>query len=375
MTSAIRYSILSFLLVLFAGCESDDITNSGTEHSPTPSEDGNTSTEQSEWLIPKSKVIDGGPGKDGIPSIDDPQFIDVDAVNYLEAEDLVLGIKINNQVRAYPHKILDYHEIVNDKIQDLAFCITYCPLTGTGIGWNREINGTVTEFGVSGLIYKNNLIAYDRFTDSQWAQMHNLSVHGEYIGTTAHTLNIIETKWSTWKKSYPSSSILSTETGFSRDYDDYPYGDFKTDDDSFLFPVENEDDRLPSKDRVHGIQIDSTYVVYPIKEFGNDITVTNTEIKNEKVVVFGSIDDNMVESYFRTVDGAVIEFHAVQDQYPVVMEDQTGSQWNIFGEAVSGQREGTQLKITQSYNGYWYAFADFFPGLPILKPDPATSIP
>lgn len=107
------------------------------------------------WLVPCQQVVDGGPGVDGIPSIDDPNFSVVQDINFLEDWGLVLGVKKGNEVKAYPHVILHYHEIVNDHVSELPIAVTFCPLTGSGIGWHREINGKVTEFGVSGLIHKD----------------------------------------------------------------------------------------------------------------------------------------------------------------------------------------------------------------------------
>ena len=92
--------------------------------------------------------------------------------------ELVVGIVIDGHARAYPHKILDWHEIINDKIGNTAFAITYCPLTGTALGWDRTVNGTETTFGVSGLLYNTNLIPYDRLTGSYWSQMLSKSIRG-----------------------------------------------------------------------------------------------------------------------------------------------------------------------------------------------------
>ncbi len=390
MKKPISLIVTGFLfLLLLVHCDSDSVINTSdnrddkgdppvtdttrSDSTDTGNEPG--SSADAEWLIPRSDIVDGGPGKDGIPSIDDPNFTLATNIGHLDPSDLVIGIKIGDEVRAYPHKILDYHEIVNDQLLNTPVCVTYCPLTGTAIAWNRVINGEVTEFGVSGLLYKNNLIPYDRQTDSEWSQMLNLSVHGENKGFNVETFNIVEAKWSTWLNSYPSSKVLSLQTGYSRDYNRYPYGDYKTDDDFLLFPVGNKDDRLPNKERVHGIEIDSSYVAYPIKEFGSELTVSNTEIEGKKIVIFGSNRDNIVESYYRTIDGNTLTFSAVRGEYPVVLKDESGSEWNIFGEAVSGPKKGQQLRSTQSYNGYWFAFADFFPGLPILRPQPVTSIP
>ncbi|MDZ7807260.1 MAG: DUF3179 domain-containing (seleno)protein [Gracilimonas sp.] len=121
----------------------------------------------SEWLIPANEIIDGGPGQDGIPSIDDPKFIHMFQADFIEDDRLVIGIKRGDEVRLYPHQILDWHEIVNENFGEESIALTYCPLTGTGIAFDRVIDNFETEFGVSGLLFRNNLIMYDRNTGSR----------------------------------------------------------------------------------------------------------------------------------------------------------------------------------------------------------------
>ena len=127
------------------------------------------------WLIDRTKIFDGGPGKDGIPALENPDMASIGSsdLDILTDEDLVLVYKSGSVVKAYAHPILDWHEIINDEINGEHIAITYCPLTGTGIGWGREINSEVTTFGVSGLLFETNLIPYDRLTDSNWSQMYN----------------------------------------------------------------------------------------------------------------------------------------------------------------------------------------------------------
>ena len=204
-----RAAFVFIVLFLISGCSNEDSSSLG-----------GASSDPSAWLIPVNEVFDGGPGRDGIPSVDKPVFITADdpANSYLLDNDLVVGIKIGNVVRAYPHPILDWHEIINDKIGANALALTYCPLTGSAVAWNRIINGTETTFGVSGLLYNTNLIPYDRLTQSNWSQMKLQCVNGELIGQTPQLFNIVETTWKTWKELYPNTLVVSTNTGFSRPY-------------------------------------------------------------------------------------------------------------------------------------------------------------
>lgn len=319
-----------------------------------------------DWSIPVSEVRDGGPGKDGIPALTDPEMVGIDDISYIDDNDLVMGYEIHGEARAYPHAVLDWHEIVNDQVGDILIAVTYCPLTGTGIGWDREINGNVTTFGVSGLLYNSNLIPYDRRTDSNWSQIGLECVNGPLMGTRAVTHALVETTWGTWKEMYPETLVLSKNTGYSRSYGFYPYGNYRTDHNYLIFPVSNMDNRLPNKERVHGIVMNGSARIYTFGNFSERVTVVEEEFEGQPFVIVGNETDNFIVSYLRDPgDGTILTFCGIQGKYPVVMTDEEGSEWDVFGRAVSGPRQGAQLKQASSFIGYWFSFAAFYPHLSI----------
>ncbi|MDR9418061.1 DUF3179 domain-containing protein [Gracilimonas sp.] len=373
-----NYRITSFLLffaLIFMQFTACDTVESDNRRVVDDNDNNNNNNGDREWLIPQDEVIDGGPGQDGIPSIDNPKFINAFEADYVSDDRLVLGIKVGNEVRLYPHEVMDWHEIVNDQAGELHYSLTYCPLTGTGITYKREINNQVNEFGVSGLLFRNNLIMYDRNTGSRWSQMQMRSVNGELIGQEGELIQTIQTDWKTWQKLYPDARVLSTETGFSRPYDRFAYGEsYITDNSRFIFEPKRFDNRLPNKAQVHAIMPktfkgeDTKPRIYPIKDLSSDIEVIQESYDNRNLVIAGSSDLNFVASFSRTLsDGTELSFEPVQDELPVIMKDSEGNHWTIFGEAVSGPREGEKLKSTKSYNGYWFAFADFYPGSSIYS--------
>ena len=318
------------------------------------------------WLIPKDEVLDGGPGKDGIPSIDNPQFNSVSATTTLSNNDLVVGYKVGNDARAYPHNILDWHEMVNDDVNGVKIAITYCPLTGTAIGWNRVINGTTTTFGVSGLLYNSNLIPYDRATNSNWSQLLLKSVNGDLSGTAIATYHLVETTWGTWKAMYPTSNILSTNTGFNRSYGTYPYGDFKTNNASLLFPVSNTDSRVPNKERVHTVIKNEKAKAYRFSSFSSSVSIIEDAFQGDSIVIAGSSSSNLIVSFSKKAsDGTILKFSTASSPLPDIFSDNEGNTWNIFGEATAGPRLGEKLTATTSCMGYWFGFATFYPGLEI----------
>lgn len=350
-----------FLFILSAGLLFFTACDSVTTNEPEVSEPSNNNDNDSGWLIPFEQVYVGA-GRDGIPSIDDPKFSDVSEIDFMNPDDLVIGVKMDNEIKAYPHKILNYHEIVNDRIADVPVSVTFCPLTGSGLVWNRVIDGRETTFGVSGLIFKNNLIAYDRDTESFWSQMKAMGVHGEKRGDVPESYHLVEMTWKSWKETFPGSRVLSGKTGFDRNYDSYPYGrNYHNDNKNILFPIEREDERLERKTLGHGIFYNSTLHVFPIDKFPEEIKVLNRNINGNNIVIAGSSKHRLVVAFYRQADdNTLYEFTAISDDFPIIMEDNRGNRWNIFGEAVSGPDQGRMLRSAPSYNAYWFAWADFF---------------
>ncbi len=351
--------LISIVVVTFfcASCTSDDRV--------IPAGPGNEV-----WDIPVDEVFDGGPGKDGIPALTMPLFIPASEAIYLAEDDLVLGYKDGSTIRAYPHPILDWHEIANDKVNDFAFAVHYCPLTGTGMGWNRTINGTETTFGVSGLLYNSNLILYDRETDSNWSQIMLRAVQGEMRSTDAKTFQLVETTWSSWKAMYPETTVLSTETGYSRPYGNYPYGDYRTNHSYFLFPFSPADNRLDAKERVHGVISHGKAKAYRLETFAGGLMVIEDEFQGSPIVIAGHKEKNYIVSFKRTLtDDTVLSFNPSQPNSPEseIMTDNEGNTWNVFGEAVSGPRTGQHLTPTTSFMGFWFAWGAFYPGLDIFQ--------
>jgi len=352
---------LILLFCLISSCQQ----STGTETSEE--------VEEINWLLPVDKILDGGPGRDGIPSLDSPVFAPAREINYVHDDRKVLGVSLGGVEKAYPLQVLDWHEIVNDRVGSRQVTISHCPLTGTGIGFNRIVKNRPVEFGVSGLIYRNNLIPYDRFTNSNWSQMQMRAVSGEMAGTLLEPITIIETTWKTWKQMFPDSQVLTTETGFVRLYDKFLYGrNYSTSHSQFLFPVEKFDDRLPNKEPVHAVLLnpeqgaEAMVRVYPILDFDEDVEIINDTIGNQKIVVAGSSGFSFGTAFKSTLkDGTELTFEAFKDSLPVIMTDQEGNKWTLFGLAVEGPRAGSNLQVLRSYTGYWFAFADMFSNVEI----------
>lgn len=352
MKTTVLISVLA--LLLNNGCSKDSINNNN-----------NNNNNSTQWLIPKDEVLDGGPGKDGIPALQNPEFINADQATYLEDDDLVLGFIDGDEVRAYPHSILDWHEIINDDVNEHSIAVIYCPLTGTGIGWDRILDDKKTTFGVSGLLYNSNIIPYDRESDSNWSQLLLKSVNGQLVGKSADTYNLVETTWKTWKEFYPSTKVISTNTGHNRNYGNYPYGNYKTNN-NLIFPVNNHDDRLHTKERVLGIIVDDNMIVYRFDSFENSLSLVQDEFQSKKMVVAGSKNLNLMVAFNRELaDGTILDFEPLHNELPVLLIDNEGTRWDAFGRGISGPRAGQQLQQEAQMMGYWFSFAAFYPNIEI----------
>jgi hypothetical protein len=209
-------------------------------------------------------IISGGPPKDGIPSIDKPKYSTADEANkWLRPNDVVFGVAMHGLVVAYPQRILVWHEIVNDHFADRPVSLTYCPLTGTAIGYYGNLStGAATQFGVSGKLVNSNLIMYDRASDSYWPQILGKAITGPARGMSLQEFPTVWTTWERWKRKHPNTRVLSRSTGFFRGYgpSDDPYGSYLEqskgyyDSAAVLFDPIHRDGRLHPKAIVIGIR-------------------------------------------------------------------------------------------------------------------------
>jgi len=350
----ISFYIFLLMLTLMSCNDNSNVPN----QTPTTNNDN--------WLIPVNEVKDGGPGKDGIPSIDNPKFIDISQTNpaFLNDSDLVIGTVNGSEAKAYPHVILDWHEVVNDKINEDFITINYCPLTGTAFGWESKANGTKSSFGVSGLLYNTNLILYDRNTDSNWSQLRLQCVNGTLISNKPILVSVVETNWGTWKKLYPNTKVLSTDTGFNRTYGNYPYGDYRTNQNFFLFTAIPSNDALPNKDRIYAILDGDKSKVYQFSDFENG-KVFIDEFNKKKYLIVGN--ENLINAFELSDELLDLDFEYGFNNSEVFFKDNEGNKWSIFGKAIDGPRKNEVIKVSRSVVSYWFAIAAFYPNPEIYQ--------
>jgi len=219
----------------------------------------------SDGLIPPEKIHHGGPPRDGIPSIDNPKFITAAEAGFLKDDDRVMGVRRNGIAKAYPIRILNWHEIVNDTFGDEAVLISYCPLCYSGMAFLVQGTDFHLTFGVSGLLYNSDMLLYDRQTGSLWSQIKARAISGPLKGTVLPLLPSSHTTWRDWKSEYPDTLVLSTDTGFNRNYNRSPYLGYGQSNQLF-FPVEHQNSQYRRKDLVLGVTIGDKQKAYPFPE-------------------------------------------------------------------------------------------------------------
>ncbi len=203
----------------------------------------------------------GCPARDCIPSIDNPKFVDADSADHIDDDDVVIAISWMGQHRAYPSRILDHHEIVNDTIAGTPIAITWCPLCGSGVGIHREVGGKVVEFGVSGVLYNSDLVFYDRATETLWDQIEATGIVGPMTGVKLELVPVTIARWSRWRAAHPDTRVLSADTGFDEDYSGDPYAKYRLSA-KMMFPVLREDDRMSPKSVVYGFQLEERTIAF-----------------------------------------------------------------------------------------------------------------
>jgi len=226
----------------------------------------NNGFDVSNAVIPASEILAGGPPKDGIPALSDPELIDAEAASYLTPDDRVIGVNMDGISRAYPIAILNWHEIVNDTINDQRYAVTYCPLCGTGVAFYSDVAGNRTDFGVSGLLYNSDVLLYDRKTESLWSQIMGEAVAGVLVGTKLKAFPVSHTTWRDWVKQHPDTQVLSTSTGYSRDYGRNPYRGYEQSRQLYFGVNQRAPDTYHPKEQVIGLEIDGVYKAYPFAE-------------------------------------------------------------------------------------------------------------
>lgn len=348
---------------------------------PPPGADSEFSTDFDRHTVSYREILSGGPPKDGIPAVDSPKLVPVtDADGWLQAQEPVVLVQVGDEARAYPLQILTWHEIVNDTVGDLPLTVTFCPLCNTAIAFERTLDGRVLDFGTTGRLRFSNLIMYDRQTESWWQQAVGDAIAGELAGRQLAFYPATIVAWEEFKAAYPNGLVLSRETGFSRDYGRNPYAGYDDVNQSpFLFRGPATPDAMPPMARVLTVDLNGDAVAYPYDAL-EQVQVVNDEVGGQPVAVFwqsgvasaldsGSIaqgrDVGSAAVFSPELDGRRLTFRSADGN---IIDEETGSTWNLLGQAVAGELAGQQLTPLVGVNHFWFSWAAFKPETRIYQP-------
>lgn len=336
-----------------------------------------TSAWQTDWTrrtIDTAELLSGGPARDGIPSIDDPQFVSLAAAEaWLAGNEPVIALEVNGDARAYPLQILTWHEIANDKVGGIPVVVTFCPLCNSALVFDRRLGDAVFEFGVSGLLRNSDLIMYDRISESLWQQFTGEGLIGDYAGAQLTFLPSQLVSFDDFRAAYPEGVVLSRETGFNRAYGRNPYAGYDTIDQPFLFRGPT-DERLPAIARVVTVSLpqEGIDVAYPLDVLVEAGVINDTQGSTRLAVfhqpgtatalgaaeISRGADVGATGVFVPAVDGQALTFRRDGTR---IVDEQTGTVWNVLGQAVEGELAGATLAPIVHGDHFWFSWAAFRP--------------
>jgi hypothetical protein len=327
------------------------------------------------------EIVWGGVRVDGIPALDQPEVIQAEEADYVEPGEPVFGLQINDDARAYPLRIMDWHEMANDVIGGVPVLLAYCTLCGAAIAYDgRGPDGNVYTFGSSGFLYRSNKLMYDRQTRSLWNQLTGEPVMGELVGEGLRLdlLPVVLTTWKDWQEQHPDTRVLSLDTGYERLYaPGAAYGHYFSSDET-MFPVWQRSQALAAKERIYALQIDGIPKAYPLQELSEE-TVVNDHVGNTSVVLVMTRGRVTVEgeslragpvSYdsggeVRAFERGDWEFMPGPEAGAIL--DQAGAEWRVTENALLGP-EGNELPRLPGHLAYWFGWYAFFPQTEVYSP-------
>ncbi len=317
------------------------------------------------------EVVWGGVPFDGIPALDRPRVLPARKARDLRDDALVFGVSIRGEARAYPVRMLDWHEMVNDVVGGEPVSLAYCTLCGSGILFSGRVGDRTLTFGSSGLLFRSNKLMYDRQTLSLWHQMTGEPVIGPLAmrGLRLQRLPLIMTTWAEWRRRFPHTTVLDPDTGYDRDYSRSPYAKYFRSPD-LMFPVWIRDDRLPLKARVFVMFVNGTPVAFPVDRLRRH-PVWMAQVDTQRVVVITHPETGAVQAY------AAGEHAFVAGSSPdEVIDVVTGQRWRVTWDALVAYDGSGRLRRLPGHLAFWFGWYAFYPDtrlitdpIPVREPD------
>ncbi len=304
-----------------------------------------------------------------IPALEYPSAVDA-AEAPLESTDRVLGVVVDGVARAYPLIMMWNHEIANDTLAGRPLLVSYCPLTGSGVVFDRRFDGKERMFGASGMLFENNLVMYDHENKSLWTQMMLGSQCGPDRGKGLTRIPVMETTWGDWKTMYPQTRVATAGTPNRTAFGPYPYGDYaELNNATTIYPSSSFSGERPPKELVLGVFNGSQSLAYPLGELeeAGDRVAINERLGSKSFVVVYSAEHNSARAFNRNIGGQSLTFESVGSGPGHMTDTKTGSTWDRAGRAISGPLAGESLsQMEDSYTVFWFAWNVYYPTSEVL---------
>jgi hypothetical protein len=319
-----------------------------------------------DYLIPPNEVIDSGLKAEDVPALTNPQFTTVAAMDTLLGDNLFgLDVEVGGVHRFYPYQILNWHRVVNDSFGDKQLLITYDPLTGAAIVYDAsQKSGEVLSLAFGGLVYNNGELLIDG-ANNQWLQIngtqviHRNGASSMLLGDTLTQYPAQSMKWIDWKSIFPNGEVLSSETGYTRDYTRHPYGQYEASG-SVYFPVNHTDGRIGgAKWLMDGVTINGEHLAL-VKMIMQGPYVYNTVLGGTPIAAFYDTELAMTHVFSSVVGDKTLTF-SFDTARKTISDAETNSIWSATGVATAGSLKGTMLTMINASEYYWFAWAATYP--------------
>ena len=328
-----------------------------------------------EPLIDLSEILGVVP-PDSIPALEDPAFEPAAEVAWLAAVEPVLALEVNGDARAYPLRIMTWHELVNGTVGGVPVTVSYCPLCNSAVAYDRRVGDRILDFGTSGALLNSSLVMYDRQTESLWSHYTGQAVVGHLVGAELDLIPVQTVSFETFLASHPDGHVLSLDTGHSRRYGQNPYEFYDSNNRPFLFRGPT-DDRLEPIARVVALRDGAEGAVIPNDVLAERRVVPLTFAGRELVVLFepgtaSALDDPLIADgrdvgatgvFVRSVDGRLLELSAADGGGFV--DAASGVVYDILGRP-SGTGGTAALEPVEHLDTFWFAAAAFYPDAEII---------
>lgn len=397
------WALLMLGAVLLGACTADRVVRDPTTSTPTETPEATSTATPADaedaralfgaeeragnlirWVLPDvditSKIVslteieDGGVGADGgIPSLHYPEFVDAsEAADWLDPREPVIVLEVAGEAKIYPIQILIWHEVVNDELGGIPILVTFCPLCYSAIAFDRRVEGEERRFGVSGLLRESDLLLYDYQTTTLWQQLTGEGIVGSDAGLRLDFLPAQIVAFEDARTTFPDAPVLSRETGYIREYGANPYAGYDDVDSNTIFTTTFADDRLPAKARVLAVEVGDETLAFPFDALSDRVVIHSTAA-GVPVVAFwqpgtaAALDTSRIVqgrdvgaagAFVARIDGVDVSFEARDG---VIVDAETGSEWNVLGVAVAGPLAGQRLEPLQAGSHFWFVWSIFKP--------------